>query len=279
VKTIIACTDFSPIADNAVSYAAALASATHARLLLYHHFTYPIPASDLPGYNPGIFVDEAAAGYEARLREVKKALLGRYQIEVDYVVRSFDLNLDLETLFKNEEGSLVVMGLKGQSALVSALFGSVAISAIRRAKLPLLLIPEEAVFHPLKKILFPFDDQTIASTAILQPLCDLATNFDAYIEVITLFDLEKTPTLAPKHALSAPKIKLDDILSGIRHGFTYENEDVVSNGILYEAARSSANLVAMIPHHRSFLVSLLNQSHTQQIAASIDLPLLVLGGA
>ena len=67
------------------------------------------------------------------------------------------------------------------------------------------------------------------------------------------------------------------LLTGTRHGYSYENEDAVKEGILYEAARSGADLVAMIPHHHSFLSSLLNQSETQRVAAAIMLPLLVLG--
>jgi nucleotide-binding universal stress UspA family protein len=66
-------------------------------------------------------------------------------------------------------------------------------------------------------------------------------------------------------------------LAGTRHGYSYENETAVDKGILYEAARSSADMVAMIPHHHSFWSNLLNQSKTQKVAAAITLPLLVLG--
>ncbi len=276
MKAIIVCTDFSPIANNAVHYAASLASAAKVPLILYHHFNYPIAATDLPGFNPTIFVDEAAAGFETRLNDLKKELLRTHPIEIECIVRSFDLQLDLEKAFNDEQASLVVMGLQGQSAVKNALFGSVAVNSIRRGKLPLLLIPAGPQFHPLKKILFPFDDQEITSAAILQPLCDLAISFDAYIEVLTLFDLEKTPALAPKPKMSAPKSALSALLSDTRHGFSYENEDAVSRGILYEAARSSADMVAMIPHQRSFLSGLLNQSNTQRIAAAITVPMLVL---
>ncbi len=276
MKPIIACTDFSTTANNAVHYAAALASASNAPLILYHHFDYPIPAADFPGFNPAVFVDDAAAGLEARLKDIKRELLRTHEIEIECIVRTFDLQIDLETVFKDEQASLAVLGLQGQSAVLNTLFGSVAAKAIRRGKLPLLLVPEGAVFHSLKKILFPFDDQEIASAAILQPLCDLAISFDAYIEVLTLFDLEKTPALAPNSKMSAPKSALDALLSDTRHGFSYENEAAITNGILYEAARSSADIVAMIPRQHSFLSGLLNQSNTQRIAAAIPVPLLVL---
>ncbi len=52
MNAIIASTDFSPSATHAVHYAAALAQSVGARLVLFHHFTYPVPATDLPILQP-----------------------------------------------------------------------------------------------------------------------------------------------------------------------------------------------------------------------------------
>ncbi|MBC7773945.1 MAG: universal stress protein [Phycisphaerae bacterium] len=277
MKTIIACTDFSHNATNAVLYAAALAKATEARLVLFHHFNYPVQATDLSVVFPNIFVGEMAAGFEHKLQELKDDLAQSYPIEIEYVVRSWDLPNDLDEVFQSKEAGLVVMGMHGQNAVANALYGSVTSAAIRRGKLPLLVVPRGVVFHPLKKILFPFDDHAIPKTETVQALQDLAIAFDAYIEVFTLFDLKKTPELVPQGGLSAAKRYLEALLTGIRHGYSYENESAVDKGILYEAARSGADMVAMIPHHHSFLSNLFNRSETQRVAASIMLPLLVLG--
>ncbi|MDO8971483.1 MAG: universal stress protein [Saprospiraceae bacterium] len=277
MKTIIVCTDFSPSATHAVLYAAALAKATEARLILFHYFNYPIPATDLPAVFPNVFADEMATSSEHKLNELKDDLVQSYSIDIECVVRSWDLQSDLEEVFQAEQANLVVMGMHGQSALANALYGSVSSTAIRRGKLPLLVIPRGVVFHPLKKILFPFDDHAIANPETVQALRDLATAFESYIEVFTLFDLKKTPELVPQGGLSPAKRNLQTLLKGIQHGYSYENEDAVDKGILYEAARSSANLVAMIPHQHSFLSNLFNQSETQRVAATITLPLLVMG--
>jgi nucleotide-binding universal stress UspA family protein len=108
-------------------------------------------------------------------------------------------------------------------------------------------------------------------------LQDMATTLDAYIEVLTLFDEDKSIAFAPKDVEVRRKSNLETLLAPTRHGYSFENETMVKEGILYEALRSSADVVAMIPHHHSFLSSLFNQSETQRIAASITLPLLVLG--
>lgn len=277
MKTIIACTDFSHNATNAVLYAAALAKATEARLVLFHHFSYPVPATDLSVVFPNTFVDEMTANFEHKLQELKDDLAQSYPIEIDCVVRTWDLPSDLDEVFQAKEADLVVMGMHGQNAVANTLYGSVTSSAIRRGKLPLCIVPRGVTFHPVKKILFPYDDRAIPNAKTVQALQNLAQAFDAYIEVFTLFDLKKTPELAPKGGLSAAKHHLETLLNGIRHGYSYENENAVDKGILYEAARSGADLVTMIPHHHSFLSNLFNQSETQRVAASITLPLLVLG--
>jgi len=277
MKTIIACTDFSPHADTALEYAAALAQATEARLILFHFFNYPVPATDLSVVFPINYVDEMSAGFEHRLAKVKAELIQKYPIEIDCIVRSWTFSTDLSEVFQAEQADLVVMGMHGQSAVVNALIGSATASAIRRGDLPLLVVPRGVVFHPIRKIIFPCDNHLIENPATLQPLLNLARDFDAYIEVLTLFDLKKTPDLVPQGNRSPVKTTLEDQLSGTRHGYTFENEEAVDQGILYEAARSSADMVAMIPHHHSLWSNLLNQSKTQQVAASIHLPLLVLG--
>lgn len=277
MRTIIACTDFSPNASNAVQYAAAFANAIDAKLVLFHHFIYPVPATDIPMGFPAAYVDEMAEGLSHRLEQAKTDLAKTFPIEIECVVRSWDLSLDLEEVFQTENADLVVMGMQGQSAVFNALVGNISATTIRRGRLPLLVVPRGVAFHPVRKILFPSDDHNLENAGTIKPLLNLALDFDAYIEVLTLFDLQKTPELVPQSGMSDAKNNLDKLLADTRHGYSYENEAAVEHGILYEAARSKADLVAMIPHHHSFWSNLLNQSHTQRVAASIMLPLLVLG--
>ena len=169
------------------------------------------------------------------------------------------------------------MGIAGQNMVLNALAGNVTTAAIRHGNLPLLVVPQGVVFHPVQKILFSCDDQAISNPDTLRILRNLAIAFDAYIEVLNFFDLEKMQATTPQSLRPAAKINLETMLAGTRHGFFYKNEEIADKGILYEAIRSAADLVAMIPHHHSFWSTLLNQSETQRIATTITLPLLVLG--
>jgi len=279
MNAIIASTDFSPSATHAVHYAAALAQSVGARLVLFHHFTYPVPATDLPILQPLVYVDEMTAGYEHRLGEIKTELTRQYEgLVIDLAVRSLLLQEDLEELVQAEKADLVVMGAKGHSPVANALFGSVASKAVRRGKLPLLLVPAACAFQPYKKILFPCDNHFFPNVQVVEALKSIAAAFDAYIEVLTLKQGAEMEALATAPTPEKPhKSNLSLLLGKIKHGFSYEYRESIESGILDEAMRSHADLVAMVPHHHSLLSGLLNTSETQRLATIIKVPLLVLG--
>lgn len=277
MKTIIACTDFSPSAQNAVQYAAALAQHTGARLLLFHHYDYPIPATDMPGVYPTVYLEEMVTDLERQLQAIQTDLERSYKIQVSGVTRALAFSTDLEHVFRNEAASLVVMGMHGRSAIMNVLMGNITATSVRRGKMPIMVIPAGVVFHPIEKILFPYDRREILNPKSMAALQILAKAFNAYIEVLTLFDLKKTPELVPEQTAAGGAESLDALLKNVRHGYSYENEAAIDKGILYEAVRSNADLVAMIPHHHSFFSALLGKSETQRVATRLTLPLLALG--
>ena len=74
LKTILAATDFSPGAEGAIDWAAHLARAHGARLLLVHAFLPPVPTAVAPEF----VALEPAASEEDRVR-ARRELDGRVQ--------------------------------------------------------------------------------------------------------------------------------------------------------------------------------------------------------
>lgn len=281
MNTILACTDFSSSASNAVEYAAALADAVGARLVLFHHFTYPVPATDVPFLQPLVYVDEMAASHENHLDRIQEELLTRYpQLDISTEVRSLTFQEDLQEVFESAEADVVVLGTKGHSPVANVLRGSVVSAIIRQGKLPVLLVPEGRVYQTVGKILFPTDVHYFENAQVLKPLYTAASTFGAYVEVLTFVQREgelSELAAAPEGTVVPTRSNISLLLGSVRHGFSYENEQQVRLGILEEAARVQADWVAMVPHHHSLLSALLNTSETQRVAAVLQVPLLVLG--
>jgi nucleotide-binding universal stress UspA family protein len=276
MKTIIAATDFSPNAMHATRYAAALASATGARLILFHHFSYPIPAAGMPYIDP-MDMEELATDLEKRLKKVKAGLLKDFpDLFIKIMVRSWIMVRDLEEAFRDEKASLVVMGMHGESPVLNTLLGSKTARVIRSGRMPAIVVPAKASFQAPKKILFAFDFESQTNMETIVPLRDLALTFDAYVKVLTFFDDDETSYPVALKEERVVKNKLDHLFSSVRHTYSLEEESVLIDGILDHSTSYGADLVAMIPRHHSYLSNLLNGSVTQEIATRIRVPLLVL---
>src|SRR6187402_1825308 len=72
MKTIIVPTDFSPIATNAINFAADMATNINASLLLLHVYQVPVSMTDVPVVM--ISTEELKKSSESKLQELKDAL-------------------------------------------------------------------------------------------------------------------------------------------------------------------------------------------------------------
>ena len=72
MKTIIVPTDFSPIATNAMNFAAEMAVNINASLMLLHVYQVPVSMTDVPVVL--VSADELKKESEAKLQEIKNAL-------------------------------------------------------------------------------------------------------------------------------------------------------------------------------------------------------------
>ena len=72
MKTIIVPTDFSPAATNAMNYAADMALALKAEILLFHAYSIPVVLGEVP--IALLSVDELKASAEAGVEKTKKDL-------------------------------------------------------------------------------------------------------------------------------------------------------------------------------------------------------------
>lgn len=273
MKTIIAATDFSENSRNAVWYAAALAKAIKARLVLFNHFDFPLPATDLPGMVP-VYVDELAQLAEARLKELKEEINQKFDIPVECSAQCGSAIVDVEELAQKLKADLIVTGFKGSSPLVNTLFGGFTAPLMRRGRVSLLAVPPEARFRHIDTILLACDDHFMEETRVLRPLLGLATDFNARIEVVTMRPEGQGSVAVGKPGEAS---NLEKALAPLNHNYIFGSVEDVPETILGWAIWDSADIVAMIPHHHSWLANVLHPSMTQRVATSVKVPLLVLG--
>jgi nucleotide-binding universal stress UspA family protein len=145
LKKILVLTDFSPSAKNAGVYACALAKQFKAKVVLFHAFALPIPSTDMPIV--AISVPDMEKDNLKTLKKESELIRKKSNVKIEIQTRAgfaVDEAIQLEKKLKPD---LIVAGMKGKSNAERMLVGSIVTDVIRRAKTPVLVIPEKAKFN------------------------------------------------------------------------------------------------------------------------------------
>lgn len=165
------------------------------------------------------------------------------------------------------EFDMVVMGTRGASGLKKVLIGSHAASMIDHSRVPVLVVPEKAVFNGLKKIVYATSmyelDQEIKTIAML------ASIFEATLHVLHVSP-EASKTKIDKNFL--PELVKTAGYSKV----VYQElkDDNISKAIDTYIQENKADMLAMFTHKLDTYEKLFGKSITRELAFHAHVPLL-----
>jgi nucleotide-binding universal stress UspA family protein len=276
--TILVPLDGSPLADRALPFASGLALAGSGRLVIAH-VTPPLPVHGPTEYDPTAIV--------ASLREQGLAA-------ESHVVRAWpddvpDVLLDVAN---EERADLLAMCTHGRGGLTRWVLGSVADQLVRRATLPVLLVPPHCsvdwTTRRPEQILVSLDGSRLAEEAI-EPATRLARLLDAEVVLVRAL----SPTLHPRYdhgrvvLSSGDFAELDDAwhylaerADGVRAMGQRASVWVVEGSpaaAITNAARSDdMDLIAMTTHGRGGLGRMLLGSIADGVVRRSTVPVLLI---
>lgn len=275
MKTLLVPTDFSDTSVNAVHYAAAMAKAINARLVLLHAYHIPPVSPEVPSIVPTIESLEAA-GMEALVHlRAKVHLEHGPHLPVDLVCKCGFAIEEIEEYLKQEPADLVVMGMRGAGYLGETLLGSVTTSLMQRLKVPVLAVNKTAAFTGIGKLTFAYDYKTLESKKAVETLKSFCSLFGSYVFVLKVCrtgEMDQVPEISEAVA----GVRMDHLLEGIDHSFHFIEDDQVAEGIGRFSREKKSDLVVMVPHRHSFFEKLFHASQTKHMAFHLDVPLLSL---
>src|SRR5690606_14961932 len=136
MKTIIAATDFSKKAENAVAYAASLIQQIGGKIILFNAYRPSIHVSNAR-LSPKA-LDESANRSREKLALQAQQISDTYSIPVSsYTSVMGDIEDEIDYLFSEYEADLLVMGMAARS-LEQDLLGNTTTALIHQFKFPVL---------------------------------------------------------------------------------------------------------------------------------------------
>lgn len=140
-KRILACTDFSSGGDEAVAYAAELATALGAELLIAHLFDgFVVMQRELLRAPDDAERETRRLGGLSRLHELARQLGPRDGLTVRCLSEHGNPRTEIPRLAQREGADLIVVGRYGQSGVGHLFMGSVTDAIVRNASVPVLAV-------------------------------------------------------------------------------------------------------------------------------------------
>ena len=271
MKAIIVPTDFSPVATNAMNFAADMAVNINASLMLLHVYQVPVSMTDVPVVL--VSADELRKDSELKLNEIKNSLThiaaGKIKIYTD--ARMGDVVDELEDVCKHIEPFAVIMGTRGTSGVERMLFGSTTLTAIRHLKWPVIVVPPGKEYGTgIKKIGFACDFAKVIESTPVNFIKNMVKEFGAELHVLNV-DYENkhfTPN-TPEESLM-----LQTLLEDLDPKYHFINHKDIEEGINEFAEKNNFDLLITIPKKHNLLDSLFKHSNTKELVRQSHVPVM-----
>ncbi len=274
MKHIILPTDFSSNAENAANYILQLNKFIKGELHLFHSYVIPVFATDVPVTVPDItdLKEESL-----KLMHKLKANLQRQNPD-----SSSEIHISVSAGYPEEEipsfsvkkrADLVVMGTKGVTGLKEVFFGTNTARVIGKLNCPLLVVPENAKFKGLKKIVFA----TNYAENDVENISEVIEFAKLFLAEVVLLHISSGDQSKPFEFNS-----LETFCQKLRESTGYDSlkyklldNPEVEEGINFYLDEIKADMIVMTNRHRSLFQKLFEKSITKKMAYHTHIPLMV----
>lgn len=271
MKTIIVPTDFSPVSINALNYAADMALAVNASLILLHVYQMPVSSNNTDIPLPMMDYRELEEIQQKRIEEFKTRMINEKSaaLTIATLVRMGSLVDELKTLSAEKKPFAIVMGTKGAGFVQRLLVGSSTLSVLRNITFPVLVVPPDASFRSIRHIGFACDFQKIQETTPVSLIKEWVDTFQADLRVLNV-DSNK----ANVRDTAQQSVLLYTLLQDMHPQYSYIDSPEVEAGISSFAEDNQIDLLIVIPRKHRLLETLFQKSHTKDLIFHSRIPIL-----
>ncbi len=278
MKNILFPTDFSTNADNALNFAVEIARMIKGNLILFHAYSVQLIDPNMPAeiYLSAYQEEEKTA--KENLEELSKKIVnnnkddtGNNLFTTEAIVTQGLVVDEVLSLISNYHIDIVIMGTHGVTGITELILGSNTASVIEKAPVPVLAIPQNAVYKPINNIVYAYDDIKSCLPSF-HKLLEFAKIYDSEITLLHIIEsknsteeLNKNEFDKIKQAVSYDKIRLELV-----------KEENVLEGINEYINAHPVNVLAMAIRKRTLLDKIFNRSLTKKMAYHTKIPLLAL---
>lgn len=273
-KLIVAATDFSPVANNAVNYAADMARDIDAGLLLLNVYNIPVHYSD------GVLVtpfEELKAQSEEALEKLRTEIYQRTEgkLHIYVMSRLGDITEELSALCHSKQPFAVVIGTQGITSSEKQVFGSSMLSIIRSLAYPVICVPPGAQYGKgIQQAGFACDFHDVALTVPVKSIKDFIREFNPMLHILNIENMDKRTK--PGHAEDSTT--LHRLFDDLKPQYHYIESAAVEKGLTKFVADHDLGILITVPRRHNLFEKLFQKQTTKALARETTTPLVCIHG-
>lgn len=274
MKTFIVPTDFSETSKNAARFAAQVVSKVpDVKIILYNVFDKIETGSD----GSVMYNDHEGRRkiMELALESVKSDMLSLAPgIEITCIAEEESSFIgSLEKIARQHNVDMIVMGITGASPLSQIFMGSNTLNMVNKNICPVMIVPPDASFTGIKRVMITSDFKDIDKTIPEARLKALLNIFNPFVHVVNV-DSEHYVEITEEY--KQERAKLDAILTDYERDYSFIRLYDFVDAINQFVSDQKIDMIITIPKHHSFLGNLFKSSHTKKLAYHSHVPLIAI---
>lgn len=268
MKRIVAATDFKPVSINAARYAAELARWRNAVLHLVHVSPFPVMLNDIPVPFPAEEEDaaELMKGLKDRLLEEAGS-----RISITTAILSGTTITEILHYCREQGPDVLVMGAETRTG-IERLVAAITLEAISRIHIPLLIVPQNAAFCPVKRIGLACDLTKAIDKLPLMQIETLVKEFGAELHVVHVSDRRADFTADEMEEALVLRLALE----GMKPHFSFVGGDNAVAELAKLLSEEATQMVIVVRRNHNLVGKMLHHSFAGQMATHSRVPLIVL---
>ena len=268
MKKFLVPIDFSDTSLNAARYAVDLTKEIpDAQITLYHVYsriTFATLTSKEEGSRQKVS--------ESELNEIKTKI-GEGNDNISCVAEEGSFVENIEDYTLGNSIDMVVMGITGSSGITRVFMGTNTLNVIRNINCPVMIIPPDAQFKGIKKVVFTSDFKDVARTTPFNTLRKIVDTFKPQVDILNV-DSEHYVELTEDFKIE--REAMEDKLGIYNPNFSFLRAYDFLNGINDYVETKNIDIIITVPRKHNFLSQLFKTSHTKKLAYHSRVPIIAI---
>lgn len=268
-------TDFSDTSKNAARFAVqAVANAKDKDSTIILYNLHDVVAAGSDGSLLTETENDRLTILTEALENLKSELLTLGNVKIDIVLEAGSSLVDsLERYVRHHGIDLVIMGITGATRLEQIFMGSNTLNLVDKGIGPVMIVPPDATYHPIKNIVLASDLKDVETTTPVAPIRSVLQLFGASLHIVNV-DSEHYVEITDEY--KSEKAKMEKMFSGYSPEFYFIRQYDFQEAISQFSVDRSIDAIIIVPKRNSFLSGLFKTSHTKKLAYHSHIPIVAI---